>query len=163
MNPNNAEISLISKESIAVAAAELMKSPNALSVTGVCATAGVSRNAFYRNFETMDDVLIYYMVLRWAEYSREHDVENGPQDKINAHLIRFFYEHRDFIRALKKHHQLYLVESLFKRVIIPLDAEGPMRYFLYGTAYMIYGFIRAMIDNDFADSPDSIETMFEKK
>jgi AcrR family transcriptional regulator len=159
MNPNNAEIRRLTKESIAIAAAELLLSDLSLSVTSICKRAGVSRNAFYRNFEEIDDILIYYLIMKWGEYSEVHSVAENPQDQIGGHLIRFFYEYRNYIRALKKRDQVYLIEKLFVKVIIPEDANGAVRYACYGMAYLIYGIIRAMIDNDFSDTPEMIEDM----
>ena len=163
MNPKNTEINQLTKISIATAAAELLMQGKDTSVTSICKKAGVSRNAYYRNFESIDDVFMYYLILGWAEYAEKNNVEEEPQSETGKHLIRYFYAKKKFIGALKAHGLLYLVEKLFIRVIVPGDATGAVRYTMYGTAYFIYGIIRAMIDNDFQDSPAEIEAMFQGK
>lgn len=130
MNPNNAEINKITKESIAIAARDLLLANNNLSISNICKKAGVSRNAFYRNFETTDDILIYYLILRWAAYSEENDVENASDEGKRNHLICFFYTEKDFVLALKRKNLTYIVEKLFVAVFVPKEAEGTMRYYL---------------------------------
>lgn len=160
MNVKNTEINLLTKESICQAAAHQLISNKDISVTAICQRAGVSRNAFYRNFNSIDDIHIYYMILGWAEYSKEHKVEDAPKEEIGKHLIRYFYSEKEFILALKAHNLVHLVERLFVSVIVPPETNGAARYAFYGTAYFIYGTIRAMIDNNFTDTPAQIEAMF---
>lgn len=161
MNTKNAEINALTKESISVAAANTLIDNMPLSITTICKRAGVSRNAFYRNFGNIDDIFIYYMAMKWAEYSKSNHVEETQQDRIVNHLIRFFYSQKLFVEALKKHDLTHLVEKLFVNVVVPPQVNGGLRYTLYGTSYFVYGIIRAMIDNDFADTPEEIEGMFK--
>lgn len=161
MNRKNAEINAITKESISESAADILNRNMPLSVSSICKHAGVSRNAYYRNFESIDDVFIYYMAMKWAEYAKINHVENDAKEKISEHLIRFFYSQKAFVLSLKAHNMIYLVEKLFVSVIVPPQAESVLRYTLYGTSYFIYGFIRAMIDNNFSDTPEEIIKMFK--
>ncbi|MFQ9667738.1 TetR/AcrR family transcriptional regulator [Thomasclavelia spiroformis] len=161
MNRKNKEINAITKESISESATDILKRNMQLSVSTICKHAGVSRNAYYRNFESIDDVFIYYIAMKWAEYAKINRVEDVEKDKISEHLIRFFYLQKDFVLSLKAHNMIYLIEKLFVSVIVPPQAESALRYALYGTSYFIYGLIRAMIDNDFSDSPEEIIKMFK--
>lgn len=163
MNPNNAEIALQSKESICAAAAKLLISSKEITVTSICRAAGVSRNAFYRNFDCIDDTFIYHLIIGWAKYADRYQVAQGPHSEVMKHLIRYLFTEKEYILALKKHNLVHLVEQLFVKVIVPQDSTGAIRYTLYGTAYFTYGIIRAMIDNDFRDSPDEIGEMFKQK
>ena len=52
-NKRNDEINAITKESIAFAYYELLQSEKSISVTLICEKAGVSRNAYYRNFKSL--------------------------------------------------------------------------------------------------------------
>lgn len=158
-NLRNAEINKLTKESIAIAVSQLLPHPNfpSFSVTEICMKAGVSRNAYYRNFKDINDILQYYLVMRWEEYEIKEGVAQVPQNDQGNYLIRFFYLERDFVRGLKQHGLLFLIENLF--VSIPDSEEIPLgadRYYRYVMAYSIYGFIRAMIDNDFAETPEQI-------
>lgn len=64
---------------------------NTISVTQVVKRAGVSRMAFYRNFETLDDLLSAYF--RPKLTARFNDVVNGvPQAEKLAAMGQFFQE-----------------------------------------------------------------------
>lgn len=154
MNPNSSEINRITKESIAIAAESLLRDNQPLTVVNICSRAGVSRNAYYRNFKTIDDILIFSMRWKWSAYVDKNKIDGVGRDHLGPYLIRFFYEQQDFIRVLNKHDQIQLIEKLF----LPLYEENEAyRYYFYSTSYLIYGFIRAMVDNDFQDTPDDIE------
>ena len=53
-NKRNDEINAITKESIAFAYYELLQKEQRISVTLICEKAGVSRNAYYRNYGSTD-------------------------------------------------------------------------------------------------------------
>ena len=78
-NKRNDEINAITKESIAVAYYELLQSEQNISVTMICEKAGVSRNAYYRNFNSTDEIILYCLILKWAKYCEINPVppENG--------------------------------------------------------------------------------------
>ena len=70
-NTRNSELCQQTKDSIANAAVDLLLAePEAeLSVTRLCRQAGVSRNAFYRNFDAVEEVVGYYLRSRWIRYA----------------------------------------------------------------------------------------------
>ncbi len=159
MNPKNQEVKRLTQESVATAAAHILISGKELTVSDISRRAGVSRNAFYRNFDTVDDALLHYLTMGWGSYAETHPMNERDQNEINRHLVRYFYQQKEFLRALRTKDMLAIMEKLFIRIIIPENIAGGVRYYLYTTAFAMYGFIRAMIDNDFADSPDEIEKM----
>lgn len=61
-NKRNDEINAITKESIAFAYYELLLNEQNISVTMICEKAGVSRNAYYRNFNSTDEIIIYCLI-----------------------------------------------------------------------------------------------------
>lgn len=64
---------------------------NTITVTQVVKRAGVSRMAFYRNFETLDDLLVAYF--RPAITARFNDLlTNVPAEQKMAAIGRFFSE-----------------------------------------------------------------------
>lgn len=158
-NKRNDEINALTKESIATAYSDLLQSKSNISVSMICDKAGVSRNAYYRNFDSMDDIAIYYLILRWGQYCEVNPVPPDDGEILKQRLIQFFYAEREFICALKKHDKVYLIEELFRKVIIPKEDIGMAKYALYVVAYAVYGMIRAMIDNDFAETPEQILSM----
>ncbi|HIU14466.1 MAG TPA: TetR/AcrR family transcriptional regulator [Candidatus Fimiplasma intestinipullorum] len=159
-NKRNDEINTITKESIAFAYYELLQGEKSISVTLICKKAGVSRNAYYRNFNSTDEIIIYCLISKWAKYCEVNPVPAENGEVLKQRLIQFFYSEKEFIRAMKKHDKIYLIEELFRKVIVPAEAVGITKYILYVLAYSVYGMIRAMIDQDFAETPEQIEIMF---
>ena len=159
-NKRNDEINTITKESIAFAYYELLQGEKSISVTLICKKAGVSRNAYYRNFNSTDEIIIYCLISKWAKYCEVNPVPAENGEVLKQRLIQFFYSEKEFIRAMKKHDKIYLIEDLFRKVIVPAEAVGITKYILYVLAYSVYGMIRAMIDQDFAETPEQIEIMF---
>ena len=159
-NKRNDEINAITKESIAFAYYELLQKEQRISVTLICEKAGVSRNAYYRNYGSTDEIIIYCLVSKWAKYCEVHPVPPENGEVLRQRLIQFFYSEKEFVRAIKKHDKIYLIEDLCRKVIVPADAVGITKYILYMLAYSVYGMIRAMIDQDFSETPEQIEIMF---
>ena len=150
-NKRNDEINAITKESIAFAYYELLQKEQRISVTLICEKAGVSRNAYYRNFNSTDEII---------KYCELNPVPPNDGEVLKQRLIQFFYSEKEFIRAIKKHNKIYLIEDLFRKVIVPAEAVGRTKYILYVLAYSVYGMIRAMIDQDFSETPEQIGMMF---
>ncbi len=158
-NKRNDEINAITKESIAFAYYELLQDEQNISVTLICEKAGVSRNAYYRNFNSTDEVIIYCLISKWAKYCEVNPVSSKEDEVLKQRLIRFFYSEKEFIRAIKKHDKIFLIEELFRKVIIPVGDIGMTKYIMYVIAYSVYGMIRAMIDQDFSETPEQLEMM----
>ena len=160
-NKRNEELNKLTKESISLAYYELLMNNAFLSIKSICEKAGVSRNAYYRNFTSTDEISTYYLILKWAKYCEENGGESTISADVGGHLITYFYTEREFIRAIKRQGQLYLVEELFRTLLIPKDISGTAKYYSYVVAYTVYSFIRAMIDNDFAETPAELKNMFK--
>ena len=159
-NKRNEELNKLTKESISLAYYELLMQKEDVSIKNICEKAGVSRNAYYRNFESVDEIIIYYLILKWANYCENSGTESEISNDVGSYLIKYFYFERDFVRAIKQQGKLYLIEELFRRVLIPKDVAGGEKYFSYFVAYSVYSFIRAMIDNDFTETPNELKVMF---
>ena len=126
----------------------------------ICEKAGVSRNAYYRNFDSTDEIIIYCLISKWAKCGEVNPVPSADGEVLKQRLIQFFYEEKEFVRAIKKHDKLYLIEELFRKVIIPDEDIGITKYILYVVAYSVYGIIRAMIDQNFSETPEQLGMMF---
>ena len=76
MNNNNQDLKKITKDSITIALLRLMETHEYknISITDICNVAGVSRNAFYRNYPAKDAILrqyIYEFTDNWRKKLRE--------------------------------------------------------------------------------------------
>lgn len=161
-NKRNDEINAITKESIAFAYYELLLNEQNISVTMICEKAGVSRNAYYRNFNSTDEIIIYCLISKWAKYCEENPVPPEDGEVLMQRLIQFFYSEKEFVRSIQKHDKIYLIENLFRKIIIPAEDIGMAKYILYVVAYSVYGIIRAMIDQNFSETPEQLERMFSE-
>lgn len=143
-NKRNDEINAITKESIAFAYYELLKKEQRISVTLICEKAGVSRNAYYRNYGSTDEIIIYCLVSKWAKYCEVHPVPPENGEVLRQRLIQFFYSEKEFVRAIKKHDKIYLIEDLFRKVIVPADAVGITKYILYRNVDKVFRIIKTI-------------------
>lgn len=155
-NKRNEEINLLTKESISLAYYELLQNTKDISVKMICEKAGVSRNAYYRNFDSTDDIIIYCLILKWSKYCETNPIPSENSEMLKQRLIEYFYEEKAFIRAINNHNKIHLIEELFRKVIIPTEDIEITKYVLYIVTYSVYGLIRAMIDNDFSETPEQI-------
>lgn len=93
-------------ESLTQALLQLMeKKPlSKINVSELCTRAGVGRVSFYRNFDSMDDILVQHLKKCtdewWRDFSQK-DVESFYTDfwpelleqyRANGHLVRLLYE-----------------------------------------------------------------------
>lgn len=80
-----------------------------ISITAITKKAGVSRMSFYRNFETKEDIISYYIDYMMKAYLEQSPAyEPGTHSfKTHDHIIfslQFFKEYRDFVLCLDKEH-----------------------------------------------------------
>lgn len=161
-NPNNAQVNCITKESLSFAAAKCLENTafSNITISSLCEVAGVSRKAYYRNFDSLETVLKYYLFIRWTRFAEEKRITKLPQKDQLIYLIPFIYSEQNFIRSIRNNDLLHILEELFMEVFISQEISGAERYFGYVVVYTIYAFIRAMVDNDFSETPEQMETMF---
>jgi len=164
-NPRSQELNQLTKDSITSAMLILLKKkPFArITISELCSCAGVSRNAYYRNFANTRQVLQEYFQIQWERYAEEHKPEYHLPEQ-NADLFRaYVYDRREQIILLKKQGLMSIMEELLLKALGPdKDAHGAERYIKSCLAYMVYGFIVAMADNDFSDSPQEIDQLFHQ-
>lgn len=106
LQERNAELKKITQESVTKAMLLLMQDNNYedISVTMLCNRAGISRNAFYKNFETKENVFKKIVV----DYNKNLLRKLGSpfNDKVNINwYIEYFKEIRstsDFLKLLIK-------------------------------------------------------------
>lgn len=93
----------ITKESIFTALMILMdkKSFKDISITEVAKKAGVSRMAFYRNYNILEDVICIHLDELFLEYSK-HALNNRDLDSYEITRLFFYYfrKHQAFITNL---------------------------------------------------------------
>lgn len=130
----------------------LMKKQNLreISITAITKKAGVSRMSFYRNFETKEDIISYYIDYMMQAYlTQSPTYEPGTHSfKTYEHIIfslHFFKEYRDFILCLDKENLTGVFlsrinEHISQNIKAPEgDSTYPYRFYAYaGALYNVY-------------------------
>lgn len=97
---------LLARECMVTALIQLLKtkSLSAISISELTEKAGVSRMAYYRNYETKEDIFISYLRDALDEYRR--DAESLPPDRKFfdtgnlIHCFSYFKKHNEFLETL---------------------------------------------------------------
>lgn len=103
-----------SQEYLITALLQLLQTTNLndIKVTQVVKKAGVSRMAFYRNFETLDDVLIAYFKPKIdAEFNLV--INRVPQNQKMTALGEFFSEMSDTMTLAVKRNYEFIIQNIF--------------------------------------------------
>ena len=144
---------------------------SSISVSDITSKAEVSRMAFYRNYQSMEEILIE----RLNEIVEEYKIEEIKQiettrtthqnifyeKKYILHCFQFFYEHRKFINALIASGMGDLFLAKITKYLIQkwIDKENDTRNeVLKISAYAgsIYNMYREWSQGEFQESPEDV-------
>ena len=130
-NLRSQELNQLTKDSITSAMLILLKKkPFArITISELCSCAGVSRNAYYRNFANTRQVLQEYFQIQWKRYAEEHKPEYHLPEQ-NADLFRaYIYAQREQIIVLKKQGLMSIMEEILLEALGPSEnTRGAERY-----------------------------------
>lgn len=120
VNKYNDSQSRITKESIFTALMILMQQKNFkdISITEISLKAGVSRMAFYRNYNVKEDILITYIDELFQEYSKEILSKEKTEVYENVRLYFSYF---------RKHERL--ISNLINSNLINMLLEKCIEYF----------------------------------
>ena len=114
-----------------------------ISITELCAKAGVTRVSFYRNFESKEDILAKHVrriTEDWLAESGISYAENELADYFLT-LLAHMDEHRELCEALHRAGLMHLVQAEFNRVFQAVHAgeyDPYKSYFLAGGIYNVF-------------------------
>lgn len=105
-------ISIRSKRRITEALLELMKvTPfSKITIKDIVDRAGLTRQTFYHNFETKEDVLLCQLdelMSGFVQYLSKRNVSDW--EDVICCFFRYWQEHSDFLKLLLKNDQIYLL------------------------------------------------------
>lgn len=151
------ELNEVMRESIQISVLHLLKdnSIDKISITEICNKAGVSRNSFYRNYETKEMVILDYLEKTAADFSEiasSSDIHEYYYDLFN-HL----YNHKDILLLLKKRnllnllYEVYIKYSKFTTIFQGRD-EYTERYMVGGAFFVMLKWLENSMDK----SPEEI-------
>lgn len=159
----------IVKDSLTEALLLLMeaKEYTQISITDIAKKAGVSRMAYYRNFDTKKDILEYYFDRSCHElYQRHNPATDKPFLKnLLQYIYTFFVEKQAVVTALKKANLTNLLLAYFDQIVyegtrISLEVSTthptPHKYHLYFFSGAFYNFFMKWFDNGMQESYEEI-------
>lgn len=137
---NNEEKNTYVKKQITDAMLNLLKNHEFedIPVSLITSTANVSRNSFYRNYESKEDILLGHikrLLLKWDEEYKKQDV--GSNASLYGSLFGHLSDNRDFYLLLKKRGLFHF----FLTVLLELSGPKPEHnnMWAYTTAFIAYG------------------------
>lgn len=137
---NNEEKNTYVKKQITEALLKLLEQHEfeEISISQVTALAQVSRNSFYRNYESREDILLKYirrLFLDWdAEYKKQ---SQGSNANLYGSLFQHLSDNKEFYLLLKKRNLFHLFLAVL------LEQSGPRpehdNTWAYITAFIAHG------------------------
>lgn len=144
MNSSNIEQKNFSKECIQTALLSLMETKllRDISISEIAEKAGVSRNAFYRNYNSKEQIIEQYIQDVTVGFYQNKDDENSISRK--NYLINLFthlYNQRKLIEKVRKNNLSYMLESVFidytKKVTKKFSNNKYTDYYIGGGFYAL--------------------------
>lgn len=154
------------KEAIAIALVHLLeeKSLSQITILEIVERAGVGRSSFYRNFDSKETVLLYYL----------ENILEGPQENLSFGLDDFWRHYimdlfrrckaeKRFLLVLKRENQLYLfyrqAQRGTKRLVEAYEEHKmPYQAAFYSSAAV--GVMIQWIENGFQESEEELTDLF---
>lgn len=160
---NNEEKNTYTKTQITNATIKLLKQYpfSNISISQITSIANVSRNSFYRNYVSKEDILlqhIHQLISNW-------DTEYKKQDKdSNTELFGSFFEHlsdnREFYLLLKNQDLFHLVlKELLKHLGPKSEYDNMTAYTTSFITYGMYGWIEEWIGRGMKESADTMSAL----
>ena len=162
-NSNNLELKNITKESITGAVLDLMENTeySKISITDICNRAGVSRNAFYRNYPAKDAILRQYIYEVTDVWRRElRNVKPLTAKRYFTVLFEKTAERKDLIKKLFAAGIEYILIDAFFTFFrnFTLKANKPL-YRQCHFAGSIYAICVHWIMNEQPETPEELALM----
>lgn len=131
-----------------------------ITVSELCVKAGVGRVSFYRNFDSLEDILVFSLNKRtdewWREYIKrpEHDVyANFWPELLNQYKIN-----KDLIFLIYRNNVSYLIKDHIFSCCGPKKGLDPETNYIYATlAGAIYGIVDQWIRGGMKEIPNPMD------
>lgn len=160
MNSSNTEQKNFSKECIQTALLSLMETRllRDISISEIAEKAGVSRNAFYRNFDSKEQIFEEYITDITEDFYKR--IELSDKVSRNSYLVNLFehlYKQRTIIEKVMKNNLTYILETVFtryaQRVTSKISDNEYTDYYIGGG---LYAMVMQWVKNGYAESPQEL-------
>ena len=92
-----------------------------ITVSKICAQAGIARQTFYRNCRTKTDLVLFACDERIKALLDSSALFQSSGELMYRHFFEYWYGHRDFLNALSRNR----LEGLFARHFAEFAQENP--------------------------------------
>lgn len=135
MKQRSGDIVIRGQQAIVKALILLMKEKEfkKITVTEICQIAGVNRKTFYRNFDTKEDVLKYYLNELFIEYIQDKEGIKETRNFID-HFLSFYREKHETMGLLMEEDLImFTMEEVRKYGVQESMEVGKKNAFWIGT------------------------------
>lgn len=166
MNMNNEEKNRYVRKQLLKTLLQMLKTKQIeeISVSDLVRKAGVGRASFYRNYVSVQDVLLQEsdrLMAAWEEQSEADS--SASSNSLLISLLDFYKEHKRFYLALYK---AGLSDIVMHTIVdtFPIDENtpNPAAYLQSSLSYMIYGWIHEWICRGMQESGAELVYMIEQ-
>ena len=135
-----------------------------VSISELCAAAGVGRASFYRNFDSKEAVLQRQDEAMLRQWQKDYDADTSP-DKPHwmASLLLFYKQNQDFYTLVYRNDSRILLDTMLK-ICGPAPADpNLLAYVKAFIAYGIYGTVCEWISRGMTESAEELAALLEQK
>ena len=162
---NNERAMKKSKTRICSALMRLLKTElyRKLSVSRICNSAGVSRTAFYKNFESLDAVVLYKLMQIEKDYNRHHSLDGDIRSRF-ADFYSYIKTDKNFDLLFVKNNLFPLFEAQIRTDYLHYIAEQegsglegfPREYLPEYLSATVVSLLRKWSENGYREAPQQM-------
>ena len=132
-----------------------------ISVSQICQTAQVSRNSFYRNFESREDVLARHISALLESWSEAYQGRaTGSNAEMYGSLFAFLKKNAGLLLLLKRRGLFHLFERAFMENWGPkAELKNVAAYTVAFVSYGTYGWIEEWIARGMQESAEEMTSL----
>lgn len=164
MNMNNEQKNTYVKKQITGALLALLKEKplSAISISELTSKAEIGRVSFYRNYQSMEDILKQESDRLIKEWGRlyESNPESSPETLFPS-LFDFYRDHKEFYTTLyDAGMSSIMMETIINTIHITPEMQNLEAYMKSFWAYGIYGWMIEWIRRGMQESGNELLTLF---
>lgn len=157
------ELNLFIKDCITKALLQMMKKQplDAITITALVKTAGVSRVSFYRNYTDKQDIIKQHLRKLMNEWGDDFEKNNnGDMNYFSESLLHHYYKNKDFYLLLYQHELSNLIYENLRTACKLEEARNPIeRYLKAMIAGTIFGWVDEWLRLGMKESPAELITL----
>lgn len=160
---DNQSLNQLTKESLQEALVQLLaeKSLDNISITELSRLAGVSRMAFYRNYDSLTQLLEDYLDSIFAEILKQASpyLENKEWRKFWLALFQYALKIKGSLKILFQADLSVQLLAYLHKTCVPYSPDPLDRYYNAAMVGLASSVLREWVANDFDISPDQLANL----